>query len=111
VLATFRIKTWSGITHRGEDAVCLVLLSAEGSSSGPTGRQASLRSTPTRSAPDRKLSQWRGSMFCDVGHDLPHFHRLARGHFLNADDDLVVRRSGGALHQVPKTLQQLVFVF
>jgi hypothetical protein len=31
-------------------------------------------------------------MFCDIRHNLPHLHRLARWHFLNADHDLVVGR-------------------
>jgi hypothetical protein len=42
---------------------------------------------------------------CDIRHDLSHFHGLAGRHFLNAEDYLVIGRSGRVLEQFPKPLQ------
>jgi hypothetical protein len=39
------------------------------------------------------------SLTGNIGHDPPHFHGMAGGHLLNADDDLVVRRTGRILQQ------------
>ena len=36
-----------------------------------------------------------------VGHDLPHLHGLAGRHFVNSNDDLIVRGARGALEELP----------
>ena len=47
----------------------------------------------------------------NIGHNLTHFHRLAGWHFLNAQDYFIIRYAGSSLQQLPKTPQQLAFVF
>jgi hypothetical protein len=46
------------------------------------------------------------SLAGNIRHDLAHFRGLAGGHVPNADDDLVVRRTGRGPRQFPEARQQ-----
>jgi len=45
------------------------------------------------------------AVFGDLRHNLTHFHCLTRVNLLNANDDLVIGRTGGTLQHSPKSLQ------
>ena len=52
----------------------------------------------------------RGLVLRNVRHDLTHFHGLAGGHLLNAENDLVIGGAGSFLEQFPNTSEHRALV-
>jgi hypothetical protein len=89
------IKATLKVAHRG------INYSAD---SGRSGKPASCFSRPIS---DRVSLASRAGHF---RHDLSHLHRLARRHFMNSDDDLIIRRASCALKKLPEAFYQSAFV-